>query len=263
VVEFLEGDPDKPLVIGCVYNGKNDVPYPLPEHKTRSTFKTDTHQGQGFNEVRFEDKAGSEEIFMHAQKDMNIEILNDRSKRVENDQSEVVGADKSIDVGGDHDEVVSGNYSLAVGKNPLAETIRAKTQLVFGALGSMMEKMKIPDPFNFGKGNMQVFVEKNKSEVVNIASSEVVGVAKSVMVGRSLQTSVGKNMGTIVRKRYDTDVGEVMNVRVGDQLTITVGEGENSVLTMSKEGDILLQGKKINIKASDSIALKAGKIDMN
>uniref|UniRef100_UPI00082DD5CB type VI secretion system Vgr family protein n=2 Tax=Celeribacter ethanolicus TaxID=1758178 RepID=UPI00082DD5CB len=76
VVEFLDGDPDKPLVTGCVYNGKNAVPYDLPEHKTRSTFQTDTHEGEGFNELRFEDKKGEEEVFLHAQKDMNVGINN-------------------------------------------------------------------------------------------------------------------------------------------------------------------------------------------
>jgi type VI secretion system secreted protein VgrG len=253
VVEFLEGDPDKPLVTGCVYNGKNDVPYPLPANKTRSTFKTDTHQGTGFNELRFEDEKDKEEIFVHGQKDMNMEILNDRTKRIGNDQSEFVGNDQSIEVGGDHDEVISGNLSIAVGSNPLATTLMSKTSALFSKVGGVMEKMKIPDPFNFAKGNMQMFIEKNKSEVVNGASSEIVGVAKSTIVGHTFQQSVGKAMSLIVRGRSDTDVGQVMNIRVGDQFTIKVGE--NSVFTMSKEGDILIKGK--------SIKLDADKINMN
>ncbi|WP_102225762.1 type VI secretion system Vgr family protein [Acidimangrovimonas sediminis] len=249
VVEFLEGDPDKPLVTGCVYNGKNGVPYDLPANKTRSVFRTDTHRGEGYNELRFEDANGTEEIFVHAQKDMNLEILNDRSKRVGRDQSEMVGADKSIQVGGDHDEVIGGNMSIAVGKNPLSETLMAKTKVLFDGAARFMEKLKIPDPFNFGKGNMQVFVEKNKSEVINLAFSEIVGVAKSSIVGHSFQQTVGKAMSTIVRGRYDTDIGQVMNIRVGEQFTIKVGE--NSVLTMSKEGDILIEGKSIKLKADD------------
>lgn len=112
VVEFLEGDPDKPLVIGCVYNGKNAVPYSLPENKTVSTFKSDTHQGQGYNEFRFEDEKGREEVFMHAQKDHNTIIENDeshaighdRSKTVGNDQTESIGHDKTITVANDHRE---------------------------------------------------------------------------------------------------------------------------------------------------------------
>ena len=74
VVEFLEGDPDKPLVTGCVYNGYNTVPYTLDTHKTRSTFKTDTHTGEGYNELRFEDQKDLEEIFIQAQKYFNAYI---------------------------------------------------------------------------------------------------------------------------------------------------------------------------------------------
>ena len=253
VVEFLDGDPDQPLVTGCVYNGRNKVPYDLPAHKTRSTFKTKTHKGGGFNELRFEDEKGKEEIFVHAEKDMNIEVQNDRSKRVERHQHEIIGADKSIEVGGDHDETIAGNLSIAVGKNPLSQTIMSKTRLLFSKAGGIMEKMKIPDPFNFAKGNMQMFIEKNKSEIVNIASSEIVGVSKSTIVGHSFQQSIGKAMSLIVRGRYDTDVGKVMNIRVGDQLTIKVGE--NSMMTMSKEGKIVIKGKKI--------VLDADQIDMN
>ncbi|KZL02630.1 type VI secretion system tip protein VgrG [Pseudovibrio sp. Ad26] len=247
IVDFLEGDPDQPIITGRTYHNNNKSPYKLPDHKTRMSIKSDSHKAEGFNELRFEDEGGREEIYVHAQKDMNVEVLNDRSKRVERDQSEIIGNDKSIEVGGDHDEVISGNLSIAVGDNPLSATIMAKTRLLFSKTGNLLEKMKIPDPFNFAKGNMQIFVEKNKSEVVSIASSEVVGVTKSIVAGQSLQQTVGKAMSTIVRGRKEVDVGQIMNVRVGDQLTIKVGE--NSVLSMSKEGNIVLKGKHIQLEA--------------
>ena len=125
VVEFLEGDPDKPLVIGCVYNGKNAVPYSLPANKTVSTFKSDTHQGSGYNEFRFEDEKGREEVFMHAQKDHNTIIENDethsighdRSKTVGNDQSESIGHNKTISVGNDHSETIGNDMVYNVGRN--------------------------------------------------------------------------------------------------------------------------------------------------
>ncbi|NHF73026.1 type VI secretion system tip protein VgrG [Paracoccus sp. 12-3] len=125
VVEFLEGDPDKPLVTGCVYNGKNSVPYDLPANKTVSTFKSDTHQGGGYNEFRFEDQAGREEVFMHAQKDHNTIIENDethaighdRSKSVGNDQSESIGHDKTISVGNNHTESIGNDMVYNVGRN--------------------------------------------------------------------------------------------------------------------------------------------------
>ena len=117
VVEFLEGDPDKPLVTGCVYNGANDPPYPLPANKTKSVFKTDTHEGSGFNELMFEDEKDEELIFMHGQKDHLINILNDRNKTIGRDQTEAVGRDKSIQVGQDHGESVGRDATHSVGRD--------------------------------------------------------------------------------------------------------------------------------------------------
>lgn len=78
VVSFLEGDPDRPLVTGSVYNAEQPVPYTLPANQTRSTIKSQSSkQATGFNEIRFEDKKDSEEIYVHAQKDLTTEVLND------------------------------------------------------------------------------------------------------------------------------------------------------------------------------------------
>ena len=117
VVEFLEGDPDKPLVTGCVYNGRQTPPYPLPAAKTKSVFKTDTHQGSGFNELTFEDEKDQELVYMRGQKDQQIEILNDRGKSVGRDQSESVGRDKTISVGRDHTESVAQDARHTVGRD--------------------------------------------------------------------------------------------------------------------------------------------------
>ncbi|MBO0131847.1 MULTISPECIES: type VI secretion system tip protein TssI/VgrG [Agrobacterium] len=247
MVAFVDGDPDRPLVTGVVPNARQTVPYELPANKTRSTFRTNTHKGAGFNELRFEDEAEQEEVFLHAQKDTNFEILNDYSKRVGHDKSELVANDKSTEVGGDHDEVIAGNMSIAVGENALSNLLRDKTKLVFDKVGAALGKLKIPDPFNFAKGNFQLFVEKNHSQVVGIGSSEVVGGAKSTVVGHTYQTTVGKAHSVIVRGRSDTDIGRIMNIRVGEQLTIKVGE--NSMLTMSREGHIVIQGKHIHFQA--------------
>ena len=81
IVEFLEGDPDRPIVTGCVYNGTNKPPYPLPGEKTKSTIKSNSSKGGGgSNEMRFEDKKGSEEIYIHAQKDRNLVIEHDENQ---------------------------------------------------------------------------------------------------------------------------------------------------------------------------------------
>ena len=109
IVEFLEGDPDKPIVTGCVYNGKNGVAHGLPANKTKSVFRTNTHQGAGFNELSFEDQAGREEVFVHAQKDLNRVIL-------DNETTFVRDGNRSIEVktGDETKSIVAGNMTETV-----------------------------------------------------------------------------------------------------------------------------------------------------
>ena len=95
LVHFLEGDPDQPIVTGCVYNPMSMPPYTLPEHKTKSTVKSNSSKGGGgFNEFRFEDKKGEEQIFIHGQKDEDIRIRNDRRELIGNDRHLIVKRDK-------------------------------------------------------------------------------------------------------------------------------------------------------------------------
>ena len=95
LVSFLEGDPDQPLVSGCLYNSAHPVPYELPEHKTRTVFKSlSSPGGSGFNELRIEDKAGEEQIFIHAQRDWDQNIQHDQTIRVGNERHERVEANR-------------------------------------------------------------------------------------------------------------------------------------------------------------------------
>ena len=94
IVSFIHGDPDKPIITGSLYNGNNKPPYTLPEHKTRSTFKTSSSIGaDNFNELRFEDKKESEQVYIHAAKDMDSQIQNNRTSEVFNDDHSVVHHD--------------------------------------------------------------------------------------------------------------------------------------------------------------------------
>jgi len=120
VIQFLEGDPDQPIITGCVYNAMAMPPYTLPDNKTRSTIKSNSSLGgSGFNEFRFEDKAGEEQIFIHAQKDEDIKVLHDCKESIDNDrhltvgtnQYELVKSDKHMHVTGDHKEKVDGSIS--------------------------------------------------------------------------------------------------------------------------------------------------------
>ncbi|MCD9027909.1 type VI secretion system tip protein VgrG [Luteimonas sp. BDR2-5] len=109
LVAFEHGDPDRPLVIGSVYNGRNKPPYALPEHQTRSTLKSNSSKGGGgFNELRFEDRAGNEEVFLHAQKDLQTRVGNDRTTSVAQQQQLTVGGDRLEHIGNEDHRVVDG-----------------------------------------------------------------------------------------------------------------------------------------------------------
>ncbi|HEY0433599.1 MAG TPA: type VI secretion system tip protein TssI/VgrG, partial [Chitinophagaceae bacterium] len=117
VVEFLEGDPDRPLVTGCVYNGTNKVPYDLPGQKTQSGTKSDSSQGHdGYNEFMFEDKKGSEFIRMHAEKDHLVTIKADQTGTVGGDQSWTITGDRNwkIQQGDDNMDVKLGDQNITV-----------------------------------------------------------------------------------------------------------------------------------------------------
>lgn len=125
VVDWLEADPDQPLITGRVYDASNPLPYPLPQHKTRTTIRTQTHKGSGANELRFEDEKDREEVYLHAQRDHNTVIENDethsignnRSKSVAVDQREQIGQDKTSSVGRDHSESVGQDVRKDVGRD--------------------------------------------------------------------------------------------------------------------------------------------------
>lgn len=128
VVEFLEGDPDRPLITGSVYNQTQMPPYALPDHQTRSGIKSRASQGgsaSNFNELRFEDKKGAEEVYLHAERDLQLHVKNDRVETVLNEQHlsvkkdmlEQFGADHHLKVGGDQNVELGGSQSIKTGQD--------------------------------------------------------------------------------------------------------------------------------------------------
>lgn len=115
LVAFEHGDPDRPLIVGSLYNANNMPPYDLPAEATKSTLKTNSSKGgNGFNELRFEDRAGNEEIFLHGQKDLQIRIRNDSIASIERDSHETIAESRYLQVGKDRHQQVDGNDILAV-----------------------------------------------------------------------------------------------------------------------------------------------------
>jgi type VI secretion system secreted protein VgrG len=140
IVDFIEGDPDRPIITGRVYNGASMPPYELPAEKTKSSIKSYSYKGGGgFNELRFEDKKGSEQIFIQAQKDQDVRVKNvlkefvgnDTHLIVKHDQLNSVSGDKHQHVSGDHNEKVDGTVSLNAGAD-IQEKVRSRYALDAG-----------------------------------------------------------------------------------------------------------------------------------
>ncbi|MCE8031628.1 type VI secretion system tip protein VgrG [Billgrantia tianxiuensis] len=134
LISYLEGDPDQPLITGRVYNAVSTPPYALPEHKTRTVIRTQSHQGEGFQELRFEDEAGQEQIWLHAQKDLELLTNNDRTEEIGNDSHLTVHhyriseihADDHLTVHGQRHLQVDGDDHLIVGATRHEKTARAQ-----------------------------------------------------------------------------------------------------------------------------------------
>ena len=274
IVRFLEGDPDRPLVAGAVYNGTNAVPYPLPDEKTKSTRKSASSLGSdGFNEVRIEDAAGKEEVFTHAQKDEDLLTENDKDQQVrgfeallvKKDRKRTVEGNQELRVGGDDVGVVEGNQTLRVQKNRDTRTKGSHDEAVEGNQGMTVAK------------NVTVLVTQGAMENVAAAKATTIGGAYSVNValayneatgGVRMVQIAGAHTEHVLGSRQETvakdkkvKVGDGWDVRTKGQLTLTVGKdwtenvGKKSSLWVKEPMNGLAQ--KFELKA-DTFSLLVG-----
>ncbi|MBN1843975.1 MAG: type VI secretion system tip protein VgrG, partial [Deltaproteobacteria bacterium] len=151
IVDFMEGDPDRPIITGRVHNAEAVPPYELPTERTKSTIKSlSSPDGDGFNEIRFEDKKGEEDIFIHAEKNQDIRVKNDLREWigndshliVYNDKLEQVEVNKHLTVKGDHNEKVDGTISIEAGRD-MQEKVGQKHALDAGQEIHLKAGMKV------------------------------------------------------------------------------------------------------------------------
>ncbi|MEW7972896.1 MAG: type VI secretion system tip protein TssI/VgrG [Candidatus Thiodiazotropha endolucinida] len=227
IVDFLEGDPDRPIITGRVYNADQMPPYDLPANMTQSGIKSRSTKGGNpstFNEIRFEDKKGSEELYIHAEKNhKNI---------TENSRTESVGYDRSLTVGHDKSEQVNNDKTITIAKNH-TETIGVDMTQTVGS-------------------NKTETVALNKSETVGVNSTETVGAAKVLTIGAAYQVSVGAAMNETVGGVKAEEVGGAKLETVGGDRKASVGgdRGDTVGGDLSEEVD---GEKKSSIKGKYSI----------
>jgi type VI secretion system secreted protein VgrG len=196
VVKFVNGDPDQPLIIGSVFNGEHPLPYTLPDDKTKSTIKTETSLGGGgFNEIRFEDKAGSEEIFTHAQKDQNEVVENDHTTTVHHDQMIRVDNDQTQEVGNDQTEHVFNNQSLEVDANRTIQVHGNYDETIDGTetrqvTGDVSETFSANET-RAVSANMDETISGNRTQTISGSSTETItgSLTQTITGGATINTA--------------------------------------------------------------------------
>ncbi|MEW8507101.1 MAG: type VI secretion system tip protein TssI/VgrG [Candidatus Thiodiazotropha sp.] len=246
IVDFLEGDPDRPIVTGRVYNADQMPPYGLPANMTQSGIKsrsTKGGSGDNFNEIRFEDKKGSEELYIHAEKN--------HTNITESSRSESVGYNRSLTVGHDKSEQVNNDKTITIAKNH-TETIGLNMSHTVG-----VDKTET--------------VGSNNTQTVGVNSTETVGAIKALTIGGLYQVSVGGAMNETVAGAKAEEVGGVkLEAVAGDRKASVGGDRGDSVagdLTEEVEGkkECSIKGMykidtqdEFKLEAASKIVMKTG-----
>jgi type VI secretion system secreted protein VgrG len=282
VVDFLEGDPDQPIITGRVYNAEQMPPYALPANKTQTGIKSRSSLSgtpDNFNEIRFEDKKGSEQLFIHAEKNQDIEVENDethwvghdRTKTIDNDEityvkhdrtetvdnnesitihgqrQERVDKDEGIGIGGDRKESVGGNEGITISGNRSESVGGAETVDVAKSRGHSIGQ------------NDSLDVAKNRSQTIGENSTTSVGKNATLSITESWTVSVGKDHKEQTTKNYSLTAKQIY-IEGQDQIEIKSGSAS---IMLKKNGDIEIKGNKISIKGSGDVVIKGSKIGEN
>lgn len=267
LVQFLDGNPDRPLITGRVYNQQNMPPWDLPANKTQTGLLSRSSQGGGYdnaNALRFEDKQGEEEVWLHAEKDQRIEVEHDESHWVGNDRTKTIDHDETVHVKHDRTETVDHDETITVHNNRTERVDRDET-LSIGH--DRKEDVGHDESIDIG-GNRSVTIGGNKSETIAQAKTETIGMAKALTIGLGYQTTVGGAMNTSVGLIQAEQVGLSKNVMVGNTYEITAGDEfkitvGKSTLVMKSDGTVLINGTRFDFSASGPVQINGDPVDLN
>ena len=288
IVDFLDGDPDQPIVIGRFYNGESMPPYALPGGAVTSGIKSNTHKGKGFNELSMDDTAGKEKMTLHGQYDMNTTVEHDQtltvhnnrtdtvdvddSEKVGNNQKQHVGVDQTISVGSNRKETVGGTETITITGHRTETVNGGETVTVTGGRthkvnGMQSTTITVAEMHSVGAGRMH---NVGAAEAINVVGLQTVSVggAQLVSVGGLQKVTVGALQSVTVTGPHKLSAAVISETSKGpikikagaiykvEAPTITLQAGSSKIV-MDASG-ITIKGAKITIKADGSASFKAG-----
>jgi len=269
IVDFLEGDPDQPIIIGRVYNAEQMPPFGMPGGAVVSGIKSNsTKGGGGFNEISLNDTKGTELINIHAQYDQQKKVEHDERVNVGNDRTEEVGRDEKITIGNNRTEKVVKDETITIGGNRKEDVTGTETITI---TGDRTETVKSNETHSI-KGDRTHTVSKNEMVTVMLTRTHNVLVNDMLTVGAAQEVNViGAQAITVGALRAKTVVGsEVVNIRGSQTITVkgnvtetnlkdhnqTVQGARNSNIN---KDDNLKIGKSWTVEAAEEITIKCGK----
>jgi type VI secretion system secreted protein VgrG len=254
IVEFLEGDPDQPIITGRVYNAEAMPPYDLPGKATISTTKSNSSKGgSGFNEIRFEDKKGDEQIFVHGEKNLDIRVKNDRFETIENDRHLVVKKDKFEHIENNRDETVDADHQEQIGKDRHLNVVGKEAKQVGGSLsltvnGDVIEVFKA----NHSEQTTNDYYLKADNIVIEGMTSITVKVGGSSIAIASDGIALKTDQLVKIESGTTTDLksGTAMTLDAGTALEAKGGataEVKSPATTVKADGNLTVKGGMVMI----------------
>ena len=271
VVDFLEGDPDQPIIVGSVYNAEMMPPWELPANKTQSGIQTRSSLGgsaSNHNQIRFEDKMGQEQIHIHAEKNQDIEVENDETHWVGHDRKKTIDHDETVHVKHDRTETVLNNQTISIGVNR-TESVGANESITIGANRTVMvgaaeaytiaaaQALTVGAARAVTVGAAQA-ITVGDTQITTVGSDDttIVGGSRAETVAKDKSSTVGGGRTTSVAKDDALDVGKNLTVTAADSITFKTGDAS---IVMKKDGTITITGKDISITGKGKIDAKADK----
>ena len=259
IIDFLGGDPDRPVVMGRLYTASQPVPFKLPDNKTQSGWKSNSTTGTGgYNEVMFEDAAGAELLRMQAERDMNTLVKHDEVHTVQNDRTRKVLRHETTDIGGNRTETVKLDETITIGGDRTETVIQNEDLTVQGNRSRAVQ------------GNEDVFIGANYSGQVVQNLSQTIGANASALITANRSAQIGASDSTTVGVNRSASVGVSDAVTVGFSYSVSVAPGGaplgsqkmtpgKTEITTGLGATLTLEGAKITLKA-DTLVFEAKNI---
>ena len=259
IVQFLDGNPDRGFVTGMVPNAHNMPPWDLPANKTQSGILSLSTPGGRYgnaNALRFEDKQGQEQLWLHAERDQLTEVEHDEDKWVGNDRRKTIDRDETSHITHDRTETVDHDETITVHNDRTEQVDKNET---IGIGGNRVKTIGRNRKDDIGR-NWSTHVARMKTETVGMAYMQNVGLGRMENVGLAYNLNVGTIMATVVGISQITKVGKAVSITAGEELSITVGLAR---LKMTADGKVFINGSQIGIEASGPVQISGKDVDVN